>query len=63
MPRADDVADARVSWCVEDIQDRRPGWDEQRCLAFLEENEDAIQCEMIAAGWRVIDHYLRWEKD
>jgi len=63
MPRSDDVADARVSWCWEDIRDRRPHWDEQRCIAFLADNEDAIQCEMIKAGWRVIDHYLRWEKD
>jgi hypothetical protein len=56
-----DMPLASASWCADDIQTRKPNWDAATCISFLEENEDAIQCAMIEAGWEVIDHYLRTE--
>jgi len=52
---------AEVSWCAEDIQERRPGWSAKRCNEFLVENEEEIQCEMIGRGWEVIDYRLARE--
>lgn len=53
---------AQVSWCAEDIQQLRPDWDEAKCNAFLEANEDDIQCAMIERGWDAISDLLRWEE-
>jgi len=53
---------AEVAWCTEDIQDRRPDWSAKRCFAFLMDNEDEIQCEMIGRGWEVIDYRLAREE-
>lgn len=53
---------AEVSWCAEDIQTLRPSWDDAKCNAFLEANEDDIQCAMIERGWDAISDLLRWEE-
>jgi hypothetical protein len=52
---------AVVSWCAEDIQERKPEWSDEQCNAFLGDNEDEIQCEMIGRGWEVIDYRLARE--
>lgn len=53
---------AAVSWWAEDIQSLRPGWDAAKCNAFLDDNEDDIQCAMIEAGWEAIRNLIRWEE-
>lgn len=52
---------AKVSWCAEDILEKRPNWTIQRCQDFLDDNEDHIQLAMIEAGADAIDECLRWE--
>jgi hypothetical protein len=55
VPADIDEEMASASWCVRDIQERMPAWTVDQCVEFLNANEDAIQCAMIEAGWRVID--------
>ncbi len=57
-----DKPQAIVSWCAEDIQDKRPDWSVKRCQMFLEDNEEDIVLAMIEAGGEAIDEYL-WEED
>lgn len=52
---------AEVSWCAEDIQEKRPDWTVKRCQKFLEDNADHIQLAMIEAGGEAIDECL-WEE-
>lgn len=49
---------ATVSWCVEDIQEKFPSWDEKKCEEFLENFEEEIQLAMIEAGGDVIQRIL-----
>lgn len=49
---------ATISWCVEDIQERRPDWDEKKCEEFLENFEEEIQLVMIEAGGDTIQRLL-----
>lgn len=58
VPADIDEEMASASWCVRDIQERMPAWTVEHCIDFLTANEDAIQCAMIEAGWRVIDGEL-----
>ncbi len=51
---------AEVSWCADDIRALRPNWDDAKCNAFLDANEDDIQCAMIERGWDAIRDLLRW---
>lgn len=60
MPKAQ-KRQAEVSWCAEDIQEKRPDWSVERCQEFLEANEDHIQVAMIEAGSDAIDECLSWE--
>jgi hypothetical protein len=53
---------AHVAWTAEDIQTLRPGWSDEECIVWLENNEDLIQCRMIERGWDVIHDLLRWEE-
>lgn len=53
---------ASVSWCAEDIREKRPNWTVERCQEFLDDNEDHIQVAMIEAGADAIDECLRWEE-
>lgn len=50
---------AEVSWCAEDIKKLRPDWTDERCVEFLEENEDAIQCGMIERGWYELEDIIK----
>ena len=62
MPKAKaNKPQAIVSWCAEDILEKRPDWSVERCQDFLDENEDHIQMAMIEAGGDAIDECLRWE--
>ncbi len=45
---------ACVSWWVDDVKTVCPEWSDMRCVEFLRDNEDAIQCAMIERGWDVI---------
>jgi len=56
-----DKPQAVVSWCAEDIQEKRPDWSVKRCQKFLDDNEDHIQLAMIEAGGDAIDECL-WEE-
>jgi hypothetical protein len=40
----------------------RPDWDDERCVKFLTDNEDDIQCAMVERGWEVIRDLIRWEE-
>jgi hypothetical protein len=63
MPKLDArKPQAVVSWCAEDIQEKRPDWSVERCQDFLDENEDHIQAAMIEAGGDAIDECLSWEE-
>lgn len=46
---------AVVKWRIADIQELRPNWTEDECIAFLEEIEGNLQDRMIERGWDVID--------
>jgi hypothetical protein len=41
---------ASVAWRIEDIKERMPEWSDEKCQKFLDDNEDAIQREMIEAA-------------
>ena len=49
---------AIVRWMVDDIKTRRPNWSKDKCLQWLEENEDVIQEVGIVAGNEFIDDNL-----
>ena len=53
---------AEVSWSADDVQTLRPGWDDERCIQFLEDNEEDIQCAMIVRGWDAMSDILRREE-
>lgn len=53
---------AEVSWSADDVQTLRPDWDDERCIQFLEDNEEDIQCAMIARGWDAVSDILRREE-
>lgn len=49
---------AVIGWCVEDIQERCPEWDDKKCEEFLENFEEEIQLAMIEAGGDTIERLL-----
>jgi hypothetical protein len=53
---------ARVAWCAEDVQELKPDWSAERCIQFLQDNEDDIQCAMIERGWDAIRDLIRHEE-
>ena len=53
---------AEVSWCAIDIRELRPGWDDDRCIKFLEDNEEEIRGSMIMRGWDVLAELLGSEE-
>lgn len=52
---------AEVSWCAEDILEKRPDWSVKRCQDFLDDNTVHIEEAMIQAGSDAIDECLSWE--
>jgi len=53
---------AQIGWSTYDIRSVRPDWDDERCVKFLTDNEDDIQCAMVERGWEVIRDLIRWEE-
>lgn len=53
---------ARVAWCAEDVQELKPDWSSERCIQFLQDNEDDIQCAMIERGWDAIRALIQCEE-
>lgn len=49
---------AGVAWQADDIRELRPGWDDERCNAFLGDNAGYIQDAMVERGWEAIESLL-----
>ncbi len=49
---------ATVTWTLNDIEDLRPNWSEQRCATFLKANEQRVVDLLIPRGWEILEELI-----
>ena len=57
-PKGDNMESITITWNWEDIQELKPEWGKELCVAFLENHGRTIIERSIEEGWTIIEDIL-----